>query len=255
MKRLLSLLLITMPFMAPLVAHADDCDHTRDIKETIDASSIANLNVIARAGKLKIAGYKDGNDIYIDAKLCSDSKKVLKVMDVTFEAGDDTGEIETIMAKDSWLSSGNHKIDLALKVPQRLMLDVLDSSGSVLVEGVAGLNIDDSSGSLDINSIAGDLNLKDGSGSIGIRQVGGSVTLSDGSGAISVENVGTDVLVTQDGSGSISVRNVAGDFVVNDDGSGSISAANIGGHFWVREDGSGSINFKNIGGKVDIPKK
>lgn len=255
---LLIVLLLTILSFAQLSAYADDCDNVRKIEKVIDATAISKLKVIARAGLLEIIAYAeddDSNEIQVDAEICSDNKKGLEQMDVSFSASGEAGEIETIIGKkNGWFSDGNHKINLILKVPQRLMLDVDDSSGSALIKGVASLNMNDSSGSLNIEGIAGDLNLKDSSGSIEIEDVGGSVVLSDSSGSILVRNVGADVLVKQDSSGSIKVNNVGGDFVVNVDSSGSISAANIGGHFWVREDGSGSIDYKNVAGKVDIPK-
>lgn len=252
MNRLILLVILIFP----LSAQAEECDYTRTIKKTLDATTLSELKVIARAGSLEIAGYKGGQDIQLDAKLCASSKKNLKRMDVSFDVDGKLGKIKTqIPSNNGLFFNGNNSINLVLKVPQRLSLDVDDSSGSAIIEKVAALNIDDSSGSLVVRKVAGDVNINDSSGSIEVSEVQGSVFLSDSSGSISAENVSGDVLVKEDGSGSISAKNVGGDFVVNADGSGSISALNIGRHFWVRQDGSGGISYKNVGGTVDIPDR
>ena len=251
MNRLLLLLLLTIS----IAAQADDCDHTSQIERMVDAATLNKLDVTAGAGRLKIMGYKGSSEIKIAATLCASSKKNLKRMDVVFDVAADTGSIKTDMPDNSGLFfSGSNSIDLALYVPESMLLNVKDSSGSADIENVAGLMMVDSSGSLSIKNVTGEVDVTDSSGSILIEQVVGSVKLSDSSGAIDVNNVGADVLVRVDSSGSISAQNVTGDFVVNVDSSGSISAANIGGHFWVRKDSSGGIHYRNIGGQVDIPK-
>ncbi len=252
MMRLLMLVLLFFSF----IAKADDCSYSRKIERSIDIPELTSLKVLARAGTLKIIGDKGSDEIRIDAKLCASRKKNLKKMDVLFTNNGQLGILKTDIPDSNGLwFSGTNSIDLSIKVPERMVLDVDDSSGSVLIQDVAALKIVDSSGSLSIKGVAGDLGLRDSSGSIDIDQVAGSVVLSDSSGGISITNVSDDVLIKGDSSGSILVKNVGGDFVVNQDTSGSISAINIGRHFWVRRDSSGGINYKNVGGKVDIPKK
>ncbi len=126
-------------------------------------------------------------------------------------------------------------IDLTVRVPKSLALEIDDSSGEMIVEDVAGdvviddssgdirvarlggrLDIDDSSGDIDIREVAGDIAIDDGSGDIDILKAGGTVKVDDGSGDIIIDGVGGDVLIEDSGSGDVRIDNVKGRVIRHD---------------------------------------
>jgi DUF4097 and DUF4098 domain-containing protein YvlB len=120
-------------------------------------------------------------------------------------------------------------INLTVKVPKNMDVEVDDGSGEAKIEHIDGnLQIDDGSGEITVRDILGDVDIDDGSGTVDVRNVTGSVTVDDGSGTIKVNDIGKNVKVS-DGSGSIYIDGVAGDVIIKDDGSGGVSIKNVSG--------------------------
>lgn len=120
-------------------------------------------------------------------------------------------------------------INLTVKVPKNMDMEIDDGSGEVRIEQIDGnLQIDDGSGEITIRDIQGDVDIDDGSGTVDIRDVTGNVTVDDGSGTIKVNDIGENVKVS-DGSGSIYIDGVGGDVIIKDDGSGSVNIQNVKG--------------------------
>lgn len=131
--------------------------------------------------------------------------------------------------------SGGAWIDLMIRVPKSLALEIDDSSGDMIIEDVAAdvtiddssgdiraeriggrLEIDDSSGDIDVRDVEGDLSIDDGSGDIEVLRAGGSVKVDDGSGDIRIDGVGGDVLIEDAGSGDVRIDNVKGRVIRHD---------------------------------------
>ena len=120
-------------------------------------------------------------------------------------------------------------INLTVRMPENMDLDVDDGSGEVKIAQIDGnLWIDDGSGEITVRDIRGDVEVDDGSGTIDIKDVTGSVAVDDGSGTIKINDIRQNVKVS-DGSGSIYIDNVIGDVIIKDDGSGSVNIQNVKG--------------------------
>jgi DUF4097 and DUF4098 domain-containing protein YvlB len=119
-------------------------------------------------------------------------------------------------------------INLTVSVPKTLTLDIDDGSGSIAVDDVAGVRVDDGSGSIRIGRVAGEVAIDDGSGGIEIGDVAGDVSVEDGSGEIVIRGVGGTVTV-DDGSGSISIKDVEKDVRLVSTGSGGVDVENVKG--------------------------
>jgi len=230
------------------------CDYAVERELTIPASGIELVDIRAGSGDLHVEGEDGLEEIVVVGEVCASDEDFVDELQITAEsAGGDVLLLETHHPElDGWGGSRTARIDLVVRVPTGLAVDIDDSSGGIDVRrtgalriedssgGISVLNvdgsveIDDSSGSVDVDGVRGDLRIEDSSGGIELRSVSGSVELRDGSGSIEVADVGLDVVVESDGSGSIQVRDVGGDFVVD-------------------RDGSGSIRHSGIRGSVDIP--
>ncbi|MGD2088455.1 MAG: hypothetical protein PVH61_19920 [Candidatus Aminicenantes bacterium] len=140
-------------------------------------------------------------------------------------------------------------INLDVRIPKNLDLEIDDGSGSMEVSGVDGnVEVDDGSGSIEIVDIKGWVKIDDGSGSTTLENIGGKVNVNDGSGTIKITDVGGDVDV-DDSSGTISIYNIQGSVVV-DDGSGGIVIDGVDKDVNIKSAGSGSLTIRNVKGKV-----
>jgi hypothetical protein len=236
-------------------AWGDDCEYSRVVKREVNLNGSMLLNVEAGPGKLMIEGNDERKTALIDAKLCAETEAQLADMNVATEFNGDAVMFKTEHAKGMlWnkLSEGSY-IDLSLYVPAGAKMDVVDTSGAAHVEGIASLDMIDSSGQLTIGDVNGDVIVKDSSGSLSIEGVGGSVWVTDSSGSIDVRDVIGDFTVEVDSSGSIEAKHVDGNVLVRVDSSGSIDVSDVGGDFTVGQDSSGGIDHQNVVGRVSLP--
>jgi len=93
---------------------------------------------------------------------------------------------------------GDARLDLEIVVPAGVAVKIDDGSGSLRARKVASLEIEDGSGEMEIEDVAGDVAIDDGSGTIRVRDVGGDFTVRrDGSGGIHHEGVAGRVSVPE----------------------------------------------------------
>ena len=149
-------------------------------------------------------------------------------------------------------------INLTIRVPEGLPLDIEDGSGLIKLSGIAGVKIVDGSGAIEVSNIKGSLDIKDGSGLISAKNIQSFIKITDGSGEIKISTVTGDVTIT-DGSGAIELDSIVGNVVVSD-GSGAIEIESVEGAVEV-SDGSGNIEVSQAqrfellsdgSGKVDV---
>lgn len=257
-------------------AAADDCEHRAERNLDLDAAGITVLELRAAAGDLEIRGDAGLDRIVVRGTACASNADLLADMQLLERREGDRQSIAVEMPEvtEGWLWNTVYRyLDLDVRVPARLMLDVVDSSGDTSVRDVASLTLKDSSGDLAIGGIEAGVELRDSSGDIEVREVGALTIVSDSSGDIEVANVAGDVLIEDDSSGDIEIADVRGGArVVSDssgdirfervtgsaevgsDSSGGIRAVRIGGDFRVGRDGSGGIAHEDVAGVVDIPE-
>ena len=214
-------------------------DHEEERELSIDAGTVDRLLIESHAGSLKVRGRSGADQIVVTATIRlpgTSAEKAPKVLEkhlvLTLEQQGNTAELKGFVDIDGWDFGDSPSVELYVEVPAHLSLTIEDSSGSVTVDNVRG-----------------DIRLDDSSGSIKMTDVGGTVDIEDGSGSISITGVGQDVLI-EDGSGSISVSGVNGSVIV-DDGSGSVNVRDVGQDFIVKRDGSGGVTYSNVQGRVE----
>lgn len=231
-------IVVMVMFTASLASAAwNGYQEVRDLK--ISASGVSTLEIEAGAGSLEIIGVSGANEIVVIATILVSEddddkarKDIASHMVLSLEKDGDKAVLQGYF-KHGFMNFGDSPhVQLEVRVPARL-----------------GLNIDDGSGSIVVENVSGNIEVDDGSGSITMTNVGGDVKIDDGSGSISVEGVRGDLFIA-DGSGSIRVREVAGSVTV-DDGSGSINVSDVEQDLIIVDDGSGSLIFSNIGGRVE----
>jgi hypothetical protein len=141
------------------------------------------------------------------------------------------------------------KIDLAVTVPVKMPLQIDDGSGIIEIQNIAGdVMVSDDSGRLRIADVFGRVTVVDGSGSILIENIRGFVSVQDGSGSITIMQIEGDVNIN-DGSGWVRIAKIDGNVTISDD-SGSIDIQDVTRNVIVRETGSGQVSIERVNGKV-----
>jgi DUF4097 and DUF4098 domain-containing protein YvlB len=204
---------------------------------SLSAKGINELSIDCGAGFLKVNGQKGLTEIKVEAEIVLEGKSekdaeefLKKYLDLSLEKRGSRAVLTSGFKEyRSIFSFGNKLINLTVSVPAEMDLDVDDGSGYIKIEDIAGnliiddgsgdieivntkgnIDVDDGSGEIKVEGVSGDLSVDDGSGSIIIRNIGGNVTVKDGSGSITIDGVEKDVYIPSDGSGSVRVNNVKG---------------------------------------------
>lgn len=239
-------------------AGADWCKYEKKFDLTLDVSDSDVLSVSAGAGDLEIIGVDATSQARITGKACVSKEKWLDEASIETSSGKTakvTARLSDSDSGDFCIGVCYRSLDMRIEVPQDLQLEVRDSSGSMVLENTGSVEIQDSSGDIEINEARGNAVISDSSGDIDVDGLSGDLTIeSDSSGGIYGRDIKGTVLVKRDSSGNIRFTHVAKDVVVERDSSGNISVTDVGGDFRVLKDGSGSINSDNVKGEVVIPE-
>jgi hypothetical protein len=260
---------------AVTLAWGDDCKVRAERNAGIDVAGIEKVVLRTGAGDLKVRGSATATRIEAKGEACAAKQELLDASQVSVRREGKVVYVETALPQDergwSWGNNDYAYIDLEVALPSGLPVEAIDSSGDAEVSDLKSLEMQDSSGDLDISGIAGPVEVNDSSGDLEIDRVG-SVRVRDSSGDIEISEVSKDVTVLvdssgdmrisrvqgsvqvqQDSSGGIRIEDVKGNVKVDSDSSGDIYAGGVGGDFTVSEDSSGSIGHGTIAGKITVP--
>ena len=232
------LVMLAAAVILPASALAQDYDAPRNA--TVNPSGATILRVDARSGSLRVTGRAELTEVRVRGTARASARDILE--DIKLEAVRNGNEV-TVRAlipefrNRNW-DNDHAMLDLVIEVPAALPVD-----------------IDDTSGDLTVESVAGRIRIDDNSGNIRVRDAGADVLIRDSSGGIDVQGVKGSVDIEEDSSGEIEVYDVTGSVHVGRDSSGSIDVSRVGGDFVVERDGSGSIDYDGVKGKVDIPTR
>ncbi|MEL6300472.1 MAG: hypothetical protein AAFR07_02405 [Pseudomonadota bacterium] len=231
-----ALLFLLGGFLAPTAFADDNCRESRELSEELELDGISEISIDAGAGKLIVIGERGLTTAQVEARACATDEDDLEAFSLKTSKRGSTLALKTKIPKPSvrFMGSSYARLDLEIRVPAGYPVKITDTSGSMIIRGVASVEIEDGSGSIQIMDVPGAVEITD-----------------DGSGSITVMNAGS-VRIGEDGSGSITATQIMNDVYVGRDGSGSISAKDVGGSFTVVSDSGGSIRHRNVAGVVQI---
>ncbi|MFK7986597.1 MAG: DUF4097 family beta strand repeat-containing protein [Sandaracinaceae bacterium] len=211
---------------------------SRQTEAVVDGRSGLELDV--GAGDLFVEGVADLDTVEVEVDLMT-ARHVLAEDDrasdsLTFEldARDDDTLRLVVQIDDG---PPGYYADVRVRVPMAMAIDALDGSGDLDVRDVASLTLNDGSGEIQVERVAGAVRIEDGSGDL-VVDGAASVDIRDDSGEIRVQRVTGDVTI-EDASGDIELDLIEGTATVGD-GSGDIVAGEVG-ELVVSEDGSGEV--------------
>jgi len=258
MRRTLPLL--ALAFLSTQVFAEDDCAFRADRSLDVDAKGLSLFKLDTGAGDLIVEGVPGLAKIEVRGKACASDEKSLAGIQLVQERQGSTATVGTEIPDNSGIvlfKSRYSYMDVHVRMPAGIKLDLRDSSGDLEVSGLTnGLDLKDSSGDIKLTDLAGDVNVTDTSGDIEVRKISGNFTvLSDSSGDINVDDVKGSAVVEEDSSGDISLAHVGGDARVDRDSSGDINFTDIGRDAVVGVDGSGDITANGVKGNFTVGAK
>lgn len=245
MKLTRKILLATLPALVLsgcITVRADSINYEATETLQLDASELSRLDIEATAGFLKVEGEKGRTQIEVTAVIVVDQE----YYKLSLEQKGDRAVLIADANTANWSSwmGDSPRIDLTVKTPSNLQLDIDDGSGFLKVTDMQGkIWIHDGSGDIEGANLAGDLDLTDGSGSVELTNIGGTLEIDDGSGDLEIHSVAADTTI-DDGSGEI-MLNLVGGKVTIEDGSGDLTVTNAKGHVTI-DDGSGDIDVRQL---------
>ncbi len=186
-------------------AAKDRCEFSEPRQAVLEVGDATELRIDASAGFLRVVGGDASAEVIVEGTACAGEASDLAGIELETGRRGSTLLVEVDLPESDWGWNRYARLDLTVRVPSGLALDIEDGSGEIEISGVGATRIDDGSGSIDVRDVDGDLT--DGSGEIEVR----------------------DVRIREDGSGSIRAVEVSGDFIVDRDGSGGISVDRVGG--------------------------
>lgn len=248
-------LLALLPTVAAAPAPAQECEFSASRSASVPTSGVRAAEIAAAAGSLRIEGVRGLREVRVRGRACASSREILEQIRLVAVREGDRIRVEARMPEWNDRRSERYtaRLDLVVQVPERLPLNVRDSSGATEIRNVAALDLQDSSGDVEIAGVSGDLWVRDSSGDLRVREVRGTVRATDSSGDVELRGVGGSVLIPSDSSGDIVVSDVAADVRIDRDSSGDIRVSDVRGDFVVEQDGSGSIRSENVRGRVLVP--
>lgn len=254
------LALVSAAVLCASVAVADDdCAFSAERTAEYSVDGIERVDIRAGAGELRVEGESGLRSVHAVGRACARRESQLADVQIRLERKGNTLILETLPKDDEgfnprrWFGSAP-KLDLTVRLPAGLAVDIEDSSGKAYVANVGTAQIKDGSGDLEIENVRGALKLSDGSGEVTIRGVQGSLRIENGSGDLSVTKVVGDVIVVNDGSGGIRITDVQGNVTIGNDASGEIQIEDVSGSVRIEEDGSGGIEIRRVQHDVIIDR-
>ncbi|WP_257386683.1 DUF4097 domain-containing protein [Tahibacter caeni] len=240
-------------------AAADGCAFQAKRELTVPAAGLKTLKLQTRAGDLRVVGVAGLVSVELRGNACAASAEQLAALDLQHSRSGDRLDVITTAPDEGTfkLFSDNYAyIDLEVRLPQELVLDLDDSSGDIEIADAGTIALRDSSGDIRIHDPRGDVRIRDTSGDIHVEQARGNVTVvGDSSGDIEIDGAARDVVVEEDSSGDVEIAHVSGNARVGRDSSGDIRFRDIGGNAEVGSDSSGGIHARGIRGDFRVEEK
>ena len=239
--------------LLPLAVFAGTVEQTQHLE--ISNKDVKILQITCAAGFLEVYGV-DGTDridvtaTIVISGISPEASPAFRERHVLLSLNKRSRKaiLESVF-KDQKLITTDAKIDLTVRVPKGLRVQINDGSGRIDVSDLDGdLEIEDGSGSMIIRDIGGNVAIEDGSGKIEINDIRGNLEVKDGSGSMRVERITGDVRLV-DSSGDMLIKDIDGNLSIRD-GTGGIEIIKVTRNVLIKEAGSGDLEIDGVMGKV-----
>ena len=272
--RILFGLVLTAASTAAFANH--ECRFAADRNLDIDPAGLKALALVLGSSDAHVDGVAAGKRIEVRARACASEEEWLKDLTVEQERSGDRVRLTATKSHSThlnWFGSSYAYIDIGIRLPAELAVEIDAGSGDAKVNHVAALTFSSGSGDLEADHVgdtvvrvgSGDVVVDDlanltveraGSGDIRATKVRGEVKVGHvGSGDMNFRDVHGAVRIESVGSGDVVVDRAGGDVVIGSIGSGDVTVDGVGGNFVVRSAGSGDLRHHNVTGKIEVPAR
>ena len=256
---------------------AFECKFRAERPLDIDPAGLHALVLSLESSDARVRGVAGLSKIEVRGKACASQEDWLADLTVEQKREGDRVVVTTNQHRQNTIGpfhSNYAYIDLEVRIPAALPLQIRSESGDADVADIATLDFSTHSGDLLADHVSGaiaaelgsgDIKADDvgslelrrsGSGDVRARRVHGDVRIGNvGSGDLSFEDVSRGVHVNSIGSGDVGIHGAGGDVVIDSIGSGDVTASNVGGDFVVNAAGSGEIHHHDVKGRVSVPQR
>lgn len=220
---------------------------------TINANGKNKLDVENQFGTIEV-GKSSSNNIELDAEIklnTNDVDYAKSIYNSLVEVTDNNPVKITTNFNALDKEKANVKtINLVIRVPENIELDLKNEFGKIDVNSVSGkTTVYDKNGSISVKNVTGALEVTNEFGSISVDSIKGDTKVINKNGSINITNIDGS-LYTENKFGSITAKDVKNSIEAYGE-NGRITLETIGGDV-TSTNKFGSIQLKNAGGKVKL---
>lgn len=254
MRWLMFLALVTAP---TVVLAAKHCEYR--LPQDVDIPLVEAHTVVFAIGRhsLTLAPGATAGQVELRGDACASSLDYLRQLKVAYKHDGDRVVVTAAGGDDvssGWMGRRYAAIELAVKVPAGVQVEVTAGSGTVTATDVPELAVTADAGKVQVDGGKGHLRLDLGSGQAIVNNVGPLAIGALGSGTIRVRSVAGDVTVGSVGKGKLNLRDVTGSITVDTVGSGTVDVDTVGGNLVVHKlDADGDVHVDDVDGTVSLP--
>lgn len=197
-------------------------------KLELQADGLTKLVIDHRNGEIKILGNSNSDKIEVDALAKANGVSMDK-LELKLEAQKDTAYLDARF-RGQFLAMGSGAVDLEIKVPKQLSLDITSHrDGNIHISALSSnAKIDNINGDIQVSNLSGSLEIDNRDGDITIQEIGSDVVINNINGDIMVDQVDGSVEINV-GDGSLDINHVAKDATITKSGNGEIKVGEVKG--------------------------
>lgn len=262
--RVAALLSLALLLSSPL-AHAA---RRKTYPMNVPASGVRAITFKVQEGDFVVRGDANVNEIQMNVSIdrmwifkLGEQDILKRLIKVSGEGTEHVTIVTDIPRSIANWGRAEYPIDFEIVVPAGATLELEDTSGKIEIAGMrADVAVRDSSGTFWARDLSGALDLVKESGDIRIERVGGATSIQSHSGQMTLRNLQAVEIKESDGNidasqlasarihnkgGNVKVTSVAGDLQIDDD-SGELVISDVRGALEIR-DTSGQVRTQNTG--------
>src|SRR5581483_2595246 len=219
--------------LATGAALATECKYSAERNFDVDPAGLRTLAFELGSSDLHARGVAGLAKIEVRGRACASEESRLAGLNVEQRRDGDRLVLVTHQAESQTFSlfgSNYAYIDLEVRLPATLPVEVRARSGDADIADVAALDFSSHSGDLVAHGIKGDMVVDVHSGDVRAEDIGSLAVRHAGSGDVTARNVHGEVTVGQVGSGDLVFDDVARSVHVGSVGSGDVTVNHAGGN-------------------------
>ncbi|MCM3041286.1 hypothetical protein M3201_16395 [Paenibacillus motobuensis] len=197
----------------------------------LQADGLTKLVIDHRNGEIKVLGNSNSDKIEVGALAKANGVSMDK-LELKLEAQKDTAYLDARF-RGQFLAMGSGAVDLEIKVPKQLNLDITSHrDGNIHISALSSnAKIDNINGDIQVSNLSGSLEIDNRDGDITIQEIGSDVVINNINGRIQIDHVDGSAEVHV-GDGSLDIDHVMKNATIKQSGNGNIKIGEVKGNIF-----------------------